>query len=127
MFARLAVLSAFTLAATIPATAAHKETFVQLGQGMQAMIYEPATPGPKAKVGLVTIHPYSAYINHASCANMSERGYVVMCANTPYTNNQYGYSSVEKQFPTITAAIERLKKVPGVEKVVLIAIAPLRP
>lgn len=128
MFARLAALTAFTLAAALPAAAAHKETFVQLGQGMQAMIYEPATAGPKAKVGLVTIHPYSGYINHASCANMSDRGYVVMCSNTPFTNNQHGYASVEKIFPTIKAAVERVKKVPGVEKVVLIghsAAAPM--
>ncbi len=117
---RSIALAAALTGGALPASAAHKETFLTLLPSVPAMIYEPATPGPKAKVGLVTIHPYSGYITHASCANMSERGYVVMCSNTPYTNNQYGYPAVEKMFPTIKAAIERVKKVPGVEKVVLI-------
>jgi pimeloyl-ACP methyl ester carboxylesterase len=110
------------------AQAAYKTTFLQLGPAMQGMIYEPAERGAKAHIALVTIHPYSAYINHTSCANMSERGYTVICANTPYNNNQYGYSTSEALFPTIKAAIARVKQVPGVDKIVLIghsAGAPL--
>ncbi len=106
--------------ACAPASAATKMTFVELGQAMQAQIYEPAEKGPKAHIALVTIHPYSNYMSHTSCQNMAERGYTIICSNTPYSNNQYGYETVEKLFPTIKAAIERVKKVPGVDKVVLI-------
>ncbi len=111
---------ALVMALTGAAQAAYKTTFVELGSSMPAMIYEPAERGPKAHIALVTIHPYSGYITHSSCANMADRGYTVICSNTPYTNNQYGYESVEKQFPTIKAAIERVKKVAGVDKIVLI-------
>ena len=116
-----AALACLALLACAPAaSAAYKTTFVEIGPSMQAMIYEPATPGPKAHIALVTIHPYANYISHASCANMAERGYTIICSNTPFSNNQYGYESVEKLFPTITAAITRVKRVPGVDKVVLI-------
>ena len=112
--------ASFCLVAAIPAAAAHKTTFVELAPNTPATIYEPATPGPKARVALVTIHPYANYIGHSSCANMAERGYVVVCSNTPYSNSQYGYETVEKLFPTIRAAVERARRAPGVEKVVLI-------
>jgi pimeloyl-ACP methyl ester carboxylesterase len=121
--------AAFCIALATGAQAAPKTTFVQLGPGgMQAMIYEPAERGPKAHIALLTIHPHVSYLNHSSCANMAERGYTVICANTPYATYQYGYPSSESLFPTITAAIARVKQVPGVDKIVLIghsAGAPL--
>ena len=123
-----AAVSALTLAAASSALAATKMTFVELGPAMQAQIYEPAEKGPKSHIALVTIHPYSNYMSHTSCANMAERGYTIICSNTPYSNNQYGYPTLESLFPTVKAAIERVKKVAGVDKVVLIghsAGAPL--
>lgn len=119
-------LLAAALLATAPALAAHKTTYLDLAPATPATIYEPATPGPKAKVAMVTIHQTSSYIGHSSCANMAERGYVVLCANNPWTNNQYGNDSLERFFPTIKAAVLRAKRIPGVEKSCLSATAPPR-
>ena len=120
-----AALFALSVSAAMAAT---KSTFVSLGQSMPGQLYEPAEKGAKARIAFVTIHPYSSFIDHSSCGNLAERGYTILCANTPWTVNQYGYASVEKMFPTIKAAIERLRKTPGVENVVLIghsAAAPM--
>ena len=115
-----AAVSACALFSASAALADVKMTFVELGPAMQAQIYEPDAKGPKAHVGLVVLHPYSNYMSHSACSNMAERGYTVICSNTPYSNNQYGYETDEKLFPTVRAAVERVKKVSGVDKVVLI-------
>jgi pimeloyl-ACP methyl ester carboxylesterase len=114
------LLAAALLLAASPAVAERRISFEFLSPSSPAIVHEPAERGPKSRVALVTIHPYANYIGHSSCANMADRGYVVVCANTPYANNQYGYDSVERMFPTIKAAVARARKAPGVEKVLLI-------
>lgn len=128
---RIVVTACLAICAWIAAGTAYadiKMRLVVLGPSMPAMIYAPDKPGPKTHIAVVTIHPYSSYLTHTSCTNLAERGYTVICANTPWTNSQYGYTAPEKLFPVVKAAIARVRAEPGIDRVVLLghsAGAPL--
>ena len=48
---------------TMPAQAQEiRSTFVRLGTGVPGVLYEPVTPGPKAGIGLLVMHPTEDYL-----------------------------------------------------------------
>ena len=48
------------------------------------------------------------------------RGYRILCADTKFTNNADGYGGYEDHVPAIKAAVEYVRKIAGVTKVVLV-------
>jgi len=97
-----------------------KLSYVALADDGDGLLYEPITPGLNAHVGLINIHSASSYLNHSSCMNMAERGYRILCGNTRFTNNEEGYIGFEDHAPAINSAVEYMRNVPSVTKVVLI-------
>ena len=116
----LTVLMLGAVAAAPHAAADVKMSHVRLADSGEGLLYEPAEPGPKARVALVNIHSFSSYLNHTSCRNLAERGYRILCGNTRFTNAQDGYKGFEDHAPAIRSAVARAKAIPGVTKVVLI-------
>jgi pimeloyl-ACP methyl ester carboxylesterase len=114
-------LFALWLALAVRADAAPVPTTVlgvNLGTVAQAAnLWMPVT-GP-SHVGIVIMHPYSSYKNFMGCSYLAARGYTVLCVDSVFTNNQFGYYGYEQHAPAIAAAIRYLRARPGITKVLL--------
>ncbi len=97
-----------------------KTTYVSLGGGAEAILYEPTVANAKSRVGIVVFHSFSSYMNFVGCAPLASAGYRVLCGSTPFTNNQPGYKGYEDHVPAIKAGVTYVKGIAGVSKVVLI-------
>src|SRR5262245_27536899 len=66
-----------------PVTVARiKTTFIDLGNGVPGVLYEPTEPGPKAQIAVLVMHTGADYLTHSACTELSRRGYRVLCENT---------------------------------------------
>ena len=61
-------------------------TFVQLGQAKGAL-YKPDS-GPPPHVGVVVMHREANYMNNIACREFSRRGFMVLCMNSRFENNE---------------------------------------
>lgn len=97
-----------------------KTIFVHLGNGEPAVLFEPANPGPKARIAVLAMHSAGDYLNHSSCTELSSRGYRVLCVNNSNDKsgdfNDGNFYSVLLQART---AVSFLRAYPGIEKIVL--------
>ena len=106
------------VAPALPALVATTVQSVNLGAGAQgANLFRPATGG--SKVGIVIMHPYSSYKNFEACSYLAARSYTVLCIDSAFTNNQFGYYGYEQHVPTIAAGITYLRDMPGIKNVLL--------
>src|ERR1700754_590270 len=60
--------------------------FVPLGQAKGAL-YKPDS-GPTLQVGIIVMHRESNYMNNIACREFSRRGFVVLCMNSRFENNE---------------------------------------
>jgi len=84
--ALLAVALTFGVSRT-PVSAQTAPEYLNLGGGVKAVLYRPAT-NPNPKVAVLTIHRTSNYLSHASCTQLSSRGLLVLCMNSRFDNNE---------------------------------------
>ena len=83
----LIMLIASTIAFPIPWLSAQTNPiFVPLGQAKGAL-YKPDS-GPTLQVGIVVMHRESNYMNNIACRNSPRRGFVVLCMNSRFENNE---------------------------------------
>ena len=61
-------------------------TFVQLGQAKGAL-YKPDS-GPPPHLGIVVMHREANYMNNIACREFSRRGFMVLCMNARFQNNE---------------------------------------
>jgi hypothetical protein len=82
-------------------------------------LYRPdAAPAPH--VGVVVMHRTSNYLTHRACTELSRRGFLMLCMNTRYENNEAAVE-FEKLPLDVKAGVEFLRRQPGITKVVLFA------
>jgi hypothetical protein len=97
-----------------------KTTFVPLGGGQPAILYEPVNPGPKAQIAVFAMHSAIDYLTHSSCTELSKRGYRVLCANNANSKSRWANEGMmEDVLLTAKTAITFLRQYPGVKKIVL--------
>jgi hypothetical protein len=97
-----------------------KTTFVRLGQGEPGVLYEPVTPGPKSQIAVFAMHSAGDYLTHSSCTELSKRGYRVLCANNSNSKSgMFNDGVLDKVMLQVKAAIQYLRRTPGVTKIVL--------
>jgi hypothetical protein len=91
-------------------------TFVQLGQAKGAL-YRPDS-GPAPHVGIVVMHRESNYMNNIACREFSRRGFMVLCMNSRFENNE---SLVNWELIPLDVAqgVNHLKNVQHMSRVVL--------
>jgi hypothetical protein len=108
---------AVTFAASEASAQSHPE-YIPLGRATGAL-YRPDA-GPAPHVGFVVMHRTANYLNHIACHELSQRGFLALCANTRFQNNE---SQVRwEQTPLdVKAAVDFVKKQPGITKVILFA------
>ncbi|MBC2665198.1 alpha/beta hydrolase [Novosphingobium flavum] len=115
--ARLASATALALGLTQPGLAAAQEqpirtTFVRHASAVLGLLYEPATPGPRAKIGVLVTHG-GDYLAFPACSELAKRGYRVLCE---YPSGD----DFDRTLKETGMAMTWLKQVPGVEKTVLL-------
>src|SRR5258707_6154231 len=77
-----------TPALFVPSTFAqsHPE-YIPLGGGVKAVLYRPYS-NPTPHVGIIIIHRTSNYLQHQGCTQLSQRGFMVLCMNSRFDNNE---------------------------------------
>ncbi len=97
-----------------------QRTFVQLGQGAAGLLYEPRNPGAKAAIAVLAEHSALDYFTHSSCTELSKRGYRVFCVNNSNDKSRnFNDGAFDRVMLETRRAMEYLRKVPGVTKIVL--------
>ena len=109
---------AVSVATAVPSASlaqSHPE-FIPLG-GLSAALYKPDN-GPAPHVGFVIGHRTANYLNHIACRELSSRGFLALCFNTRFQNNE---SQVRWEGTPldVKAAVEFVRRQPGITKVIL--------
>src|ERR1051325_9551596 len=83
---RAAVLSSIFISFYSHAVAQTNPIFLQLGQAKGAL-YKPDS-GPAPHVGIIVMHREANYMNNIACTEFSKRGFMVLCMNSRFENNE---------------------------------------
>ncbi|WP_165912290.1 alpha/beta hydrolase [Novosphingobium sp. PhB165] len=99
---------------------ATKTTFVSLGMGVPAVLYEPVNPGPKAQIAFFVMHASADYLTFSACSELSKRGYRVLCANNSTDKaSTFNDGLMDDVLLQAKQGVAYLRRLPGVSKVVL--------
>jgi hypothetical protein len=90
--------------------------FVQLGQAKGAL-YQPDS-GPPPRTGIVVMHREANYMNNIACREFSRRGFMVLCMNSRFENNE---ALVDWELIPLDVAqgVNHLRNVQQMSKVIL--------
>ena len=94
--------------------------FVQLRRQTYGLLYSPSAIGPEASVGLIVMHPNSDSVRHIAGQELASRGFRVLCINGQYFNTRREYMIWENVPLDVKPAVEHLRKLPGIQSVVLV-------
>lgn len=96
------------------------QRFVPLGHGVPGVLYEPAAPGPKARIALFVMHASGDYLTFSACSELSKRGYRVLCANNSTSKSgAFDDGVMDKVLGEAKLGIDFLRTLPAVDRVVL--------
>src|SRR5687767_9614193 len=112
-----AVMLSLTLVAVVSTSFAQTNpVFVQLGQAKGA-VYKPDS-GPQLQIGILVMHREANYMNNIACREFSSRGFVVLCMNSRFENNE---ALVDWELIPLDVAqgVNHLKNVQKVNRVIL--------
>jgi pimeloyl-ACP methyl ester carboxylesterase len=102
-----------------PAAAQSRPEFIPFPGRTKAALYKPDA-GPAPHVGILVMHRTSNYLAHRACTELSRRGFLMLCMNTRYENNEAAVD-FEKLPLDVKAGVEFLRRQNGISKVVLLA------
>lgn len=114
----LALLAALALI-LLPhgAFAQSKPEFIAFGGTAKGALYRPDV-GPAPHVGILVMHRTSNFLAHRACTELSRRGFLLLCMNTRYENNE-ALVDFEKLPLDVKAGVDFLRAQPGITKIVL--------
>ena len=116
--AALAAALALTLVPEVAAAQSRPELIPVPGR-IKMAIYRPDS-GPAPTVGIIVMHRTSNYLTHRACTELSRRGFLMLCMNSRFENNEPAVDF--EQLPLdVKQGVEFLRKQPGISKVVLFA------
>src|ERR1051326_7535606 len=110
----LVLAASIVLAAPGAAFAQSHPEFVQLGR-VSAALYKPDA-GPAPHVAFVIGHRTANYLNHIPCRELPSRGFLALCFNTRFENNETQVHWEETPLD-VKAAVEYIRRQPGIPKV----------
>src|SRR5579862_111885 len=82
---RMAALAAALAISSVALAQSHPE-YIRLGQ-VNAALYKPDS-GPAPHVAFLVAHRTANYMGHIGCREFSARGFLVLCFNTRFQNNE---------------------------------------
>jgi hypothetical protein len=91
--------------------------FVPLGR-VSAALYKPDA-GPAPHVAFLVAHRTANNLNNIACTELAKRGFMVLCFNTRFINNEAAVRWEETPLD-VKAAVEFVRRQPGITKVVLL-------
>jgi len=103
------------MAAPAASVAQSHPEYIALGR-LSAALYRPDT-GP-AHVAFLLAHRTANYLNHIGCRELSRRGFLALCFNTRFQNNETQVRWEETALD-VKAAVEFARRQPGITKVIL--------
>ncbi|MBX3521879.1 MAG: hypothetical protein KF807_01595 [Xanthobacteraceae bacterium] len=92
-------------------------TYLQFGPA-SAALHRPQ--GGKARIGLLVMHRSANYLNHVAAVELAKRGYMVLCMNSRFQNNEV-QMNFEKLPRDVVRGVEFLRKQDGMESVLFFA------
>jgi pimeloyl-ACP methyl ester carboxylesterase len=101
------------------AFAQSKPELIPFAGRTKGALYRPDA-GPAPHVGIVVMHRTSNYLTHRACTELSRRGFLMLCMNTRYENNEAAVE-FEKLPLDVKTGVEFLRRQSGITKVVLFA------
>src|SRR5215510_10041269 len=116
MLLPILIIVNLTMAVGSRSLAQTNPVFIQLGQAKGAL-YKPDS-GPPPHVGIVVMHRESNYMNNIACREFSRRGFMVLCMNSRFENNE---ALVDWELIPLDVAqgVNHLKNVQQMSKVIL--------
>lgn len=96
-----------------------KPEFIALQGTVKAALYRPDN-GATPRVGVLVMHRTSNYLGHRACTELSRRGFLMLCMNTRYENNEV-LVDFDRLPLDVKTGVELLRKQPGIQKVVMFA------
>src|SRR5262245_15498178 len=88
--------------------------YVSLGR-LSAALYRPDTQ-PAPHVAFLLMHRTSNYMSHIGCTELSKRGFVALCMNTRFQNNEVQVRWEQTPLD-VKAGVEYLRALPGITTV----------
>jgi pimeloyl-ACP methyl ester carboxylesterase len=101
----------------------YKRTYVGVRGAGPMLLYQPVTPGPKAHVGILVMHPDDSFLEHITILGakggpgLASLGYTVLAENSTMSSNDI--LDTDKLMLEVAAGVKALRAVEGVTKVVL--------
>jgi pimeloyl-ACP methyl ester carboxylesterase len=93
--------------------------FIAFAGTSKGALYRPDA-GSAPHVGILVMHRTANFLNHRACTELSHRGFLLLCMNTRYENNE-ALVDFEKLPLDVKAGVAFLRRQPGITKVVLFA------
>ena len=91
-----------------------RDTMVLLGRDQRGILYEPLVRNEKSAVGVIIIHSDGDYANLNMCGELAKRGFTVFGGGVSNADD-----ILDKKLLSVKNAIEFLRSLSGIEKVVL--------
>lgn len=91
-----------------------RDTYVVLDGVQHGILYEPVVKTEKSRIGIVMIHSDVDYSTLNICGEMAKRGYIVFGGQVSMTD-----TVLDNKIRDVKRAVELLKSLPGVEKIVI--------
>jgi hypothetical protein len=109
---------AVSVAIAVPSASFARAIQSSLPWGASAQPSTNLTRGPRQHVGFVIGHRTANYLNHIACRELSSRGFLALCFNTRFQNNETQVHWEETPLD-VKAAVEFVRHQPGMTKVIL--------
>ncbi|MGN8921382.1 alpha/beta hydrolase [Lachnospiraceae bacterium HCP28S3_F9] len=94
-----------------------KTTFVEVERRTPGVLYEPVEQNEKQRIAILIMHSDENYLSFPTGSEMAGRGYTVLCANV--MNKEGIIFSQDDKMKSVKAAVQYLRSLPCVEKVLL--------
>ena len=108
---------AAALVATATAHAQNRPEFVQAGRTSIA-VHRPAS-GPAPHIAILVTHRTANNLNNIACREMAKRGFMGVCFNTRFINNEAQVKSEDITLD-VKAAVDYARSQPGITKILLL-------
>ena len=92
--------------------------FAGVPSAVKGALYAPDAPQKPPHVGILVIHRASNFMNTLACAELSKRGFLVLCMN-PRSDNNEALVRWETIPLDVKAGVEFFKKQQGITKIIL--------
>ena len=91
--------------------------YIPLPAGVKGALYTP-NAGPAPHVGILVTHRTSNVLSSLPCTELSARGYMVLCMNPRFDNNE-ALVNWETIALDVRSGVDFLRRQPGITKVLL--------